>query len=73
MTKKYGKKNYKKVSLKWYSQGMKKIGYENCYNNNTNSTYLAKARTNSLQEEEYQSMIKLANYVKQKKKTQNIF
>ena len=43
----------KKVSLKWYSQGKEKIGYDNCYSNNINSTYLAKARTNSLQLEDH--------------------
>jgi len=53
MTQKYGKKNYKKMSLKWYSQGKKKIGYENCYSNKINSTYLAKARINSLQLEDH--------------------
>ena len=54
MTQKYGKKNYKKkVSLKWYSQGKEKIEYDNCYSNNINSTYLAKARTNSLQLEDH--------------------
>ena len=30
-----------------------KIGYDNCYSNNINSTYLAKARTNSLQLEDH--------------------
>ena len=43
----------KKVSLKWYSQGKEKIGYDNCYSNNINSTYLAKARTNYLQLEDH--------------------
>ena len=38
-----------KPSLKWYRVGKKNIGYEMCYSNNINSTYLAKARTNSLQ------------------------
>ena len=38
-----------KPSLQWYRIGKKKIGYEMCYRNTINSTYLAKARTNSLQ------------------------
>ena len=33
--------------------GKPRIEYENCYRNNNNSTYLAKARTNSLQLEEH--------------------
>ena len=37
-----------KPSLKWYRIGKKDIGYEMCYRNDVNSTYLAKARTNSL-------------------------
>ena len=40
------------LSLKWYRQGKESIGYDKCYSNNINSTYLAKARTNSLQLEE---------------------
>ena len=42
-----------KPSLKWYRIGKKNIGYEMCYRNTINSTYLAKARTNSLQLEEH--------------------
>ena len=42
-----------KPSLKWYRIGKKDIGYEMCYRNNISSTYLAKARTNSLQLEEH--------------------
>ena len=38
-----------KPSLQWYRIGKKKIGYEMCYRNTINSTYLAKARINSLQ------------------------
>ena len=42
-----------KPSLKWYRVEKKNIGYEMCYSNNINSTYLAKARTNSLQLEDH--------------------
>ena len=42
-----------KPSLKWYRIGKKNIGYEMCYRNTINSTYLAKARANSLQLEEH--------------------
>ena len=42
-----------KPSLKWYRVGKKNIKYEMCYSNNINSTYLAKARTNSLQLEDH--------------------
>ena len=42
-----------KTSLRWYRQGKENIGYERCYSNNINSTYLAKARTNSLQLEDH--------------------
>ena len=42
-----------KPSLKWYRIGKKDIGYEMCYRNDINSTYLAKARTNSLQLEDH--------------------
>ena len=42
-----------KPSLKWYRIGKKNIGYEMCYRNNISSTYLTKARTNSLQLEEH--------------------
>ena len=42
-----------KPSLKWYRIGKKNIGYEMCYRNNISSTYLAKARTNSLQLEDH--------------------
>ena len=44
-----------KETLKWYKKGKKSIGYEMCYNNNINSSYLAKARTNSLQLEDHLS------------------
>ena len=37
----------------WYRQGKENIGYDKCYSNNINSTYLAKARTNSLQLEDH--------------------
>ena len=42
----------KKSTLKYYAEGKTKIGYEHCYRNNANSTYLARARTNSLKLEE---------------------
>ena len=32
-----------KDTLKWYRMGKGSIGYEMCYSNNINSTYLAKA------------------------------
>ena len=35
-----------KISLRYYIQGKKHVGYDNCYRNNTNSTFLARARTN---------------------------
>ena len=43
-----------KSTLKYYAVGKTEIGYENCYRNNLNSTYLARARTNSLKLEEAQ-------------------
>ena len=42
----------RKSSLRYYIQGKKEIGYEFCYRNNNNSTFLARARTNSLKLEE---------------------
>ena len=42
-----------KPSLKWYRIGKENLGYENCYRNSKRSTYLAKARINSLQLEEH--------------------
>ena len=42
-----------KPTLRWYIKGKLKIEYENCYRNNNSSTFLAKARTNSLQLEEH--------------------
>ena len=44
---------FHKLNLKWYRMGKGKIEYKMCYKNNTCSTYLAKARTNSLQLEEH--------------------
>ena len=41
-----------KPSINWYRLGKVKIGYEQCYKNLKQSTYLAKARTNSLQLED---------------------
>ena len=43
----------RKISLRFYIQGKDTIGYEYCYRNNTNSTFLARARTNSLRLEEH--------------------
>ena len=42
-----------KPTLQWYREAKLYIGYDECYRNNTNSDYLAKARTNCLQVEEY--------------------
>ena len=39
--------------MQWYKLGKGKIGYELCYRNSKQSTYLAKARTNSLQLEDH--------------------
>ena len=41
-----------KSTLKYYAEGKTGIGYDHCYRNNANSTYLARARTNSLKLEE---------------------
>ena len=41
-----------KSTLKYYAEGKTEIGYEFCYRNNLNSTFLARARTNSLRLEE---------------------
>ena len=41
-----------KIALRFYAQGKVKFGYENCYRNNSNSTFLARARSNSLKLEE---------------------
>jgi len=42
-----------KVALRFYTQGKINFGYENCYRNNSNSTFLARARINSLKLEEH--------------------
>ena len=42
-----------KPTLKWYREGKFKIQYDLCYNNSTNSDFLAKARTNTLHLTEY--------------------
>ena len=42
----------KKSTLKFYADGKTKIGYEFCYRNDSNSTYYARARINSLKLEE---------------------
>merc|ERR1712030_7663 len=52
-----GKKELKekireKETMKWYKNGKKKIGYEECYRNSMSSKIFAKARTNTLQVEE---------------------
>ena len=44
---------FHKPTMKWYRIGKGKIEYEMCYRDNTCSTYLAKARINSLQLEEH--------------------
>ena len=41
-----------KSTLKYYREGKTKIGYENCYRNNANSMFLARARINPLKLEE---------------------
>merc|ERR1711874_296360 len=58
MEKKYDTEKWKqgliqKTSLRYYIQGEKDIGYEFCYRNNNNSSFLARARTNSLKLEEH--------------------
>ena len=42
-----------KSTMKYYAQGKTKFGYEFCYRNNFNSTFLARARINSLKLEEH--------------------
>ena len=42
-----------KITMRFYAQGKTKFGYENCYRNNHNSTFLARARINSLKLEEH--------------------
>ena len=42
-----------KETLKWYRRGKNKIGYDNCYINTQSAKLLARARTNTLQVEEY--------------------
>merc|ERR1711909_58793 len=41
-----------KSTLRYYAAGKTEIGYQHCYRNNVNSTFLARARTNSLKLEE---------------------
>ena len=41
-----------KSTLKYYAMGKTEIGYNHCYRNNMNSTFLARARVNSLRLEE---------------------
>ena len=41
-----------KETLKWYREGKKGIQYDQCYMNSPSSSYLARARTNTLQVEE---------------------
>ena len=45
--------NDEQTTLQWYNEAKRYIGYDECYRNNKNSEYLAKARTNSLQLEEH--------------------
>merc|ERR1711913_22954 len=42
-----------KITMKYYAQGKTRFGYEFCYRNNFNSTFLARARINSLKLEEH--------------------
>ena len=42
-----------KETLKWYSRGKQKIGYEGCYRNTFSAKLFARARTNTLQLEEF--------------------
>ena len=42
-----------KVSLRYYILEKGKIKYDNCYRNNTNSLFFARARTNSIKLEEH--------------------
>jgi len=42
-----------KISLRHYMQEKRKIEYENCYRNNRNSIFLARARTNTLKLEDH--------------------
>ena len=42
-----------KVSLKYYIKEKNKVKYEYCYRNNTNSLFLARARTNSIKLEDH--------------------
>ena len=42
-----------KPTLKWYKDGKKNIQYDQCYTNSMNSKILARARTNTLQVEEF--------------------
>merc|ERR1711895_269298 len=44
-----------KPTLKYYLQGKTKFGYDFCYRNNHNSTFLARARVNALKLEEQES------------------
>ena len=44
---------YRKTSMRIYRLEKKEIGYEQCYRNNSYSTFLAKASINSLQLEEH--------------------
>ena len=42
-----------KETLKWYKRGKENIGYDECYRNTFGSKLLARARTNTLQVEEF--------------------
>ena len=52
-TRKWTENMEEKDTLKWYRRGKKKIGYEMCYRNTFSARLLAKARTNTLQLEEF--------------------
>merc|ERR1712179_546927 len=52
-TEKWKEEILHKPSMQWYRLGKRKIGYDHCYRNSKQSTYLAKARTNSLQLEDH--------------------
>ena len=52
-TQKWMEEVLNKPTLQYYREAKLYIGYDDCYRNNVNSDYLAKARTNCLQLQEY--------------------
>ena len=52
-TQKWTEEMMNKSTMKYYREAKPYIGYDDCYRNNVNSDYLAKARTNCLQLQEY--------------------